>query len=269
MTRYRCNDLAELSYANPIVMPAVVCKTNENISSRKKVVYKTLIKPTIARLEAEKNKHKFFLGVLFKLNNPEEIEWVSTEKYYEPFLTAKGKYFIDYYRKCEYTVRVDKEVSEVILFNNTFMPKHSNYLKFEQNIKLQGEERLVKNKNAFLFLNKDGKKLRIKDFSPAPSEENPEELIKSLNMPEVPSSIDIEAMKGSILKRPNDISRLVAESLEIAERWVVYRPIYKVTFKCARLSKIACFEIDGITSKIVRSENRLVAAAKAMLAVFQ
>jgi len=259
--------LTELSYPNPIIISSDVSKSSENISPREKVVYKTLIEPTVARLEAERNKHKLFLGLLFKLKNPNEIEWVSTEKYYEPFLTVNGRYSIDYYRKREYILKIDKEISEVILLNNTFEPKQTGFSD-DHNIKLQGEERIVKHVNAFLFLNKDGTELNIKDFPPSVSDERSVEMIKTFNMPEVPN-IEVDAVKKRIIQRPYDLSRLVSETTEIGERSVIYRPIYRVTYKCARLNKVACLQIDGITSKIVRHENRLVGAAKAMLSIFK
>ena len=106
-----------------------------------------------------------------QLNSPSEIEYVSTEKFYEPYVTVNGKYSIDYYRKCAYAVRVDRGVTEVILLNHTFLPKHVSNSNFgEQNIRLEGEERLIKETKAFLLLDKNGKESKLSTFRSAPSE---------------------------------------------------------------------------------------------------
>jgi hypothetical protein len=253
-----------LSCDNQIVTSSSVTDSKENIASRRFVVYKTLIDPAVARIAGEKNKHKLFSKFLFRLTSPEEIEFVSTEKYYEPFMTVSGKYLIDYYRKCAYTVRINEKVTEVILFDKSFVPKQaSNLPPSPRSIKLEGEERLTINMNAFLFLSLNAQELKIKDFPSAPSEENPQELIQSLNMPAVAPNIDVETIRKKIAQRPTDISRIVTEQFEIDQRSVIYRPIYRVTYKCPKLGKEASLEFDGITSKMVnRKENFIIAAAR-------
>jgi hypothetical protein len=253
----------ELSNINEIVISSPVSEPNEHVASRKAIVYKTPIDPAVIRVEGEKNKHKLFKRYLLKLENPAEIEYVSTKKYYEPFLTVSGKYSIDYYRTCAYRVAVDKDVTEVVLFNNTFLPKQ---LRNESHIKLEGEERLYKINHAFLFLNKNGQELRLSEFPPAASEENPEDLIKSLGMPELPEEMDLEAISKRIKLRPFDVKRIVSEQFEIDERSVIYRPIYRVTYKCSKLGKEATLEFDGITAKIIKqNENALTAAYKEVI----
>jgi hypothetical protein len=37
-------------------------------------------------------------------------------------MVISGKYSVDYYRKCAYTVKVDKEVREVVLLDQKFDP---------------------------------------------------------------------------------------------------------------------------------------------------
>ncbi len=256
----------ELSNINEIEISSSVSEPNEHVASRKTIVYKTPIDPAVIRVEGEKNKHKLFKRYLLKLENPNEIEYVSTKKYYEPFLTVSGKYSIDYYRTCAYRVTIDKDVTEVVLFNNTFLPKQGPNFRNESHIKLEGEERLYKINHAFLFLNKNGQQLRLSEFPPAVSEENPEDLVKSFGMPELPNEMDLEAISKRIKLRPFDVKRIVSEQFDVDERSVIYRPIYRVTYRCSKLGKEASLEFDGITAKIIKqNENALSAAFKGVI----
>jgi len=257
-------NLSELVYRNEIVTSALTPDFKENITSRRTMVYKTLIDPAVARMAAEKNKHKLFNKFLFRLNNPAEIEFVSLEKYYEPYVTVNGKYLIDYFRKCAYAVRVDKEVTEVILFNRTFMPGQGPHpTSSEHSFKLEGEERIIRNTQAFLLLNRNGEESKISEFPSAPSEENPQELIQTFKIPEIAPNMDVEAMRKKIAQRPSDINRIVNEVFEIDERIEIYRPIFRVTYKSPKIGKEAYLEFDGVTSKLIRQkENALTATIK-------
>ena len=159
--------MSELEHAEEIVTTAVVTTTRENVIARRTIVYETPIDPAVARVAAEKNKSKLFRKFLFRLNNPEDIEFVSIMKYYEPFVVVSGKYFIDYYRKCRYSVKVDRDVKEVILFDRTFIPAQSYTSAGDRNVRLDGEERLVKEARAFLVLNKFGQDTGLKGIPSA------------------------------------------------------------------------------------------------------
>ncbi|MGC9346256.1 MAG: hypothetical protein ACP5ER_05655 [Candidatus Bathyarchaeales archaeon] len=83
---------------------------NEEIVERKTIVYKTLVDPTVVKVAGEKLKDKLFVRFRFWKPKPEEIQFVSMDKYYEPYIVISGKYVIDYYRKCVYTINVDEKV---------------------------------------------------------------------------------------------------------------------------------------------------------------
>ena len=259
--------MSELSYENAFVISSSVTDSEENITSRKTIVYKTLIDPATIRILGEKNKHKLFNQFILKLNDRDEIEYVSTEKYYEPYITVGGSYLIDYYRKCTYAIRVCKEVTEVDLLNNVFIPKHDSNFSFSQpTIELSGEERLVRKNKTFLFLDRNGHELNVNAFPPASSEENPQELIESFKMPEVDQNMDIEIIRQRIARRPTDLNRVVTEQFEIDERSVIYRPVFKITYSCPKIGKEGYFEFDGITSKMISStKNGLFPIMKAFL----
>jgi len=254
--------MSELTFAEEVAPSTLDTSTNENIAERRTIVYQTLIDPAVVRIEGEKIKNKLFKKFLFKLSTPEEIEIASIEKYYEPFIVVSGKHLIDYYRKCAYAVRVDKEAKEVILFDHTFIPgQASNAAVNESSIRLEGEERLVKETRAFIILNRNGQDLKLSEFPSAPSEKNPQELVKSFKMPEIAPSMDVEVIRKRIAQRPNDINRIVNEVLEIDERSLIYTPRFKLTYKCPRIGKEAYLEFDGITSKLIQQNKNVFSVA--------
>ncbi len=259
--------MTELDYADQVVTSALVTTQahpyKENIATRRTIVYQTLVDPTVVRIAAEKAKHKLFNKFLFRLNNPEEIEFVSIEKYYEPFVVVNGKYSIDYYRKSAYAVRVDREAREVILFDRTFIPEQAVG---EHGIRLEGEERIIRETKAFLILNKDGQDSKVEDFPSALSEKNPEELVETFKMPGIPPEMDLHVIRKRISQRPNDVNRLVNEIFEVDERSLIYTPRFKVEYKCPRLGKEAYLEFDGVTSKLMGHDENFLSAAFSFVA---
>ena len=233
----------------------------EKIASRRTIVYQTLIDPAELRIKGEKTKHKLFNNSIFERYNPSEIEFVSIEKYYEPFVVVNGKYSIDYYRQSVYALKLDKDVREVVLFDRTFVPgKAWNSSVYEYCIKIEGEERLFKERKAFLVLNKYGQDANINDFRSGPSEDNSLELVSSLKMQEIPSNLDTDVIRERIAQRPFDANRIVTETLEIDERSVIYAPRFKLTYKCLSNGKQACMEFDGVSSKRIKQKENAISA---------
>ncbi len=251
--------MSELAYTEAAVIPALVSPSRENIVPRRTIVYETLVDPTVARVAGEKNKGKLFRKYLFKLNRPEEIEFVSIEKYYEPYVVVSGKYFIDYYRKCVYAIKLESEVKEVILLDRTFIPKSPlNSNVGQQSISIEGEERLVKEARAFLVLDRNGEDSNVGGFPSAPSEKNPQALVESFKMYEIPPTMDVDAIRKRIAQRPIEVSRIVNEDFEIDERSVIYAPRFKLTYKCSKIDKQASLEFDGVTARLVTNDENIV-----------
>lgn len=226
----------------------------ENIVSRKTIVYETRIDPTVIRLAGEKVKHHLFTKFGLLRPKPEEIQFVSIDKYYQPYIVINGKYSIDYYRKCMYTVKVDEEVKEVFLLNNKFMPEHaedSSGFKFSR-IKLEGEERIVNEAKAFLILNDQGQDTTLKSLPAAPSEKNPQELIEKNGLKEFDQNIDVDFLQQRIAKRPNNVNRIVSENFEVTERSVIYAPRYKLKYANPKTGQERTVEFDGVTSQRIQ-----------------
>lgn len=222
----------------------------ESIVSRKTIVYETRIDPSVIRIAGDKIKHQLFTKFGLFGPKPEEIQFVSVVKYYQPYIMIDGKYSIDYYRKKVYNVRVDQEVKEVVLLNNKFMPEQvedsSNYP--YSRIKLEGEERIVKEAKAYLILNDQGREATLKNLPSAPSEKNPHELIEKNGLKKFPQNIDVDFLQQRIAKRPNDVNRIVSENFEVTERSIIYTPRYKLKYVNPKTTQEKTVEFDGVTS---------------------
>jgi hypothetical protein len=238
--------LTETVNTEPVVVSTEAPATKEDIVKRKTIVYEAHIDPTVIRVSGEKLKKQLFTKFWFLRPKSEEIQFVSLDKYYEPYIVISGRYFIDYFRKCTYIFKVDDAVKEVMLLDNKFVPENS---RSQRVVKLHGEERLVNEAKAFLILDKDGRDSDAETMPSAPSEKKPEKVIEECGIEELPESADVNFIKERIAKRPKDMCRIVEEIFEVTERSVIYTPRYKLLFRNVNTGEEKILVLDGVTAK--------------------
>jgi hypothetical protein len=228
--------------------------SNEKVVERKTIVYETLVDSTVIKVTGEKIKDQLFARFGFLKPSPGEIQFVSIDKYYEPYIVISGKYSLDYYRKYAYKVKVDKDVLEVILLNNKFKPEKSTYSpSADYNlIKLEGEERLTKEVKASLVLDRAGQDITLEKLPSAPSERHPKKVLAEFCVEEIAQDEDLGILRSKIIKRPKDINRIVSELFEVNERAVIYTPRFRVLFKNMRTGEEKTVEFDGVTAKRIQ-----------------
>ena len=225
----------------------------QKIASRKIIIYKTLIDPTVIKLATEKVKDRLFVKFGFLRPNPEQIQQVSFEKDYEAFVVVDGKYTIDYYRRRLYTIRVDEKAQEVILFDQTFKPEISNEPPGKV-VRIEGEERLVHQAKAYIVLSTDGREVSPKRIPSAPSEEQSKKLLAEIEATkklEILPNEEVDIIKSKIVKRPIEIQRIVHELFEVSDRAVIYTPIYRVKFQNVKTGEMKTVKFDGVTAKLL------------------
>ena len=230
---------------------AEASSSRERIVDRKTIVYETLVDPTVIKVTGEKLKTQLFSKLGFFRPNREDIQFVSINKYYEPYVVIGGKYAIDYYRKSAYAVKLDKEVREVILLNQQFAPEQSidSYGQSHKVIRLDGEERIMKEFNASLIIDRSGDDVTLERLPSAPSERNPEKILTEFGAEEIPEDEDLNIIQSKILKRPNDINRIVNELFEVNERVVIYTPRFRLLYRNVGTGEERAMEFDGVTAK--------------------
>lgn len=161
--------MTEMVSAEPVVISAETPSIKEKIIKRKTIVYKAVVDPELIEVACEKLKKQLFAKFAFYWFQPkvEDIQFVSLEKYYKPYIVISGKYYIDYLRKCTYIVSVPKEVRQVLLNPNKYVPQTA---KSNRIVKLHAEERLVSKAKAFLILDKNGQDYADDNMPRAPPE---------------------------------------------------------------------------------------------------
>jgi hypothetical protein len=229
----------------------------EKIVGRKTIVYETRVDPTVIKVAGEKFKEQLFARFGFLKPRPGEIQFVSIEKYYEPYLMISGKYFIEYYRKCSYLVRVDKKVLEVLLLNKKFEPEQSmgSYARDYNTIKIEGEERLKNEAKASLILDRSGQDVTLEKLPSAPSERYPKKILEESGAQEITGNEDLGVIRSRILKRPSDINRLVSELFEVDERAIIYAPRFRVLYKNLKTGEEKTVEFDGVTAERIQQSK--------------
>jgi hypothetical protein len=244
-----------LSDEKIVISPETRC-CREKIAERKTVVYETRIDTTVVQVTGERLKVQLFTRFGFMKPRPEEIQFVSVDKYYEPYMVISGRYFIDYYRKCAYKFKVDKKVLEIILLNHRLKPNEltDSYEKNYKEVKLEGEERLMYEVKTSLILDRLGQEVTANSLPSAPSERNPKNILKKYGAEEIPPDADLKIIRSKIHKRPKDASRIVKELFEVTERTIIYTPRFRIVYKNVKTGNKRILEIDGVTSKRIHTQ---------------
>ena len=249
--------MTETADEEEFIVSAETTSSNERIAEKKVIVYETRIDPTVIRVAGEKFKRRLFARFGFLKPRAEEVEFVSMEKYYEPYSMISGKYFVDYYRKCTHLVEVDKKVLEVVLLNNTFEPEAStdSSAKDKKTIRLEGEERLRNEVKGSLILDRYGQEVNVEKLPSAPSERQPRRVLAESGVQEIAGSDDLDIIRSRIFKRPEDINRIVSELFEVQERAVIYTPRFRVMYRNSKTGQEKLVEFDGVTAEKIQPNN--------------
>jgi hypothetical protein len=243
--------LTETVSAESAVISAETSSIKEKIIERKTIVYEARVDSALIRVACEKLKKQLFTKFAFFWFQPklEDIQFVSLEKYYEPYIAISGKYFIDYFRKCTYIFKVAEGVREVILRANKYVPETS---KSNRIVKLHGEERLINEAKACLILDKNGRDSAADRMLLASPEKNPEKVLEECGIEELAENADVNFIKERIAKRPKDMCRIVEEIFEVTERTVIYCPRYKLLFRNVKTGQEKILVLDAVTAKRIK-----------------
>jgi hypothetical protein len=246
--------LTESVSEEKIVVSTETTPSSEKIAERNIIVYETRIEPNVIQTIGEKIKAQLFTRFGFIKPKTEEIQLVSVDKYYEPYIMVSGRYFIDYYRKCTYTVKVDNKVHEIIISNQKYRPIKliDSSAKDNNVLKLQGEERLATEVKASLILDKFEREVASRELTPVTPEKDPEEILAAFGVQEIAQDTDLDIIRSRIFKRPKDISRLVNELFEVSERAIIYTPRFRVLYTNVKTGEMKAVEFDGVTAQRIQ-----------------
>lgn len=253
--------LAQTVCEEKLIVSSEIQPSSEKIAERKTIVYETRIDSVVIKLAGEKLKDQLFARFFgFLKPKPEEVQLISINKYYEPYVMISGVYSIDYYRKCMYPISVDKQVLNVILLNHELKPEPSKDSSFGDHnvLKLEGEERLVNRAKTSVVLDRFGEDVALEQLPSAPSEKDPKKILADSSYEKIPENADVDMIRSRILKRPKDIKRIVNEVFEISERVVIYTPRFRVLYRNSKTNEERYVEFDGVTSERLPQKKQVV-----------
>ena len=221
------------------------------VVDREIVILKTRIDAHAAKLLVKRMKRKFLVRLGLLEPKSYEIRFISTEKYYEPYIVVGGKYAIDYYKKHIFIVRVKEKVQFIVILGKKFKPEPSSGL-----VGLEAEAHFHYEDQTRFILDRTGREVTPEQLAYAMNWEeeleNPEETSKKLREVEISPQQMIEFLRSRIVKRPSGAEKITSEWFEVNQRTVIYIPMYELTFQNTNTGKIEIAKIDGISGKIIR-----------------
>ncbi len=232
------------------------------IVERKITVLKSRFNHDGIELLADELKGKLFAKMHFLKPKPEEVQVVSIDKYYEPFIVVGGKYEVEYYKRHVFPVQVEEDAAEIALYGKKFKPQPLNNHSESpiRKVELEGEALFDYRNEAHIILDKAGREIPYEKMPLAPSEEQSMEKLVELGIKtekiKISREKEIDLLRSRIVERPSD-GVITKEIFEVNERAVVYSPMYQLTFRNVKTRKEANVKIDGITGDITLHEDKV------------
>lgn len=227
----------------------------EKVAKRKVIVYKAHVDQKAVRLIAEKMKTQLFRKFFIMKPKPDEVQIISIEKYFDPYVIVDGEYNIEYSKKWTRNIQVDDTMQELTIFGGKTKPASlKDHLKTPcKIIKLNGEGRYKINEKAHLIFDSQWHEVGFDELPYVPFEEQPETILNTLdqrfgkNM--MNSKKEVELLKSRIVHRPKGFLTVHNEMFKVSERALIYKPMYRVTCQNTKTKKVVTMSVDAITGK--------------------
>lgn len=225
----------------------------EQIVKRKVIVYKSRIDSKSIRETAEKMKISIFRKLYFLKPNPQEVQIVSIDKYFEPYLVAEGDYHIEYTKNWVRNIQVDETMLNLSLYGGQIEPVSlKDHLKAATKIvKLTGDGRYKIEKKARIVYDQNWREVGFEELPFVPFEEQPGKVLKTVeqNFENNPlnDEKEVKLLKSKIVNRPSDITCIHDELFNVSERALIYKPMYSIIVKNLKTNEKATLTIDAIT----------------------
>jgi len=232
----------------------------EKIPERRVIVYKACVDPTVIKLAVEKMKNELFVRMGFLRPKPEDVQYVSIDKHYEPYIYVNGKYSSEYCRKQSFHLPVEDDTEEIFILGKMFKPEMVDNPNDETHkfVTLQGEKHYFHEKEANLILDKEGREVPLEQIPLAPSEEDPKKIFEEykdkIEQPQISPEKEIEILRARIVQKPEVTDKIAKELFEVSERSLIYTPIYKITFQNVKTGEKKIVKMDGVTARILFNE---------------
>jgi hypothetical protein len=227
----------------------------EKIAERKIIVYKPRIDIKAVRATGEKMKTQLFRKFVFMKPKPEEVQLVSINRYFEPYVVVDGEYSIDYSKNWVHNIQVDDTMQELTLFGEKVRPKtlRGNLQIPCKILQLTGKGRFKREAKAHIIFDKQWREVGLEQLPFVPFEEQPEKILSNIDQEfgnaEMAAEKEVDILKSRIVRRPSEILCIHNELFKVSERALIYKPMYKVTVRNVKTQKEIAMIIDAITGK--------------------
>jgi hypothetical protein len=230
----------------------------EKMSTRHLLVHELNVNLEDVKGIIKENKTSFFAKLGFLKPKQEEIECESILLFYESYLIAKAKYFLDYYEKKKYRIRVNDKAIQVEIFSQVLEPVISSgriesFLKCShKEVVFEGEERVIYEKTKKIALNRKGREINPEKLPKGTAEPEPQKVLIQCQerVRDLGLSI-VDTMRDIICKRPPNINRVIEEAFEVTEQYVVYTPIYEARCRHLKTKETKIIPISGVTGQML------------------
>ncbi|MCJ7721889.1 hypothetical protein MUO98_05750, partial [Candidatus Bathyarchaeota archaeon] len=186
---------------------------------------------------------------------PEEIQIVSIDKFFEPYVVVDGEYSIDYSKNWSHNIQVDETMQDLAFCGEKITPVSlKDHLATPCKIvTLAGVGRFKCEAKARLIFDCQWREVGLEQLPFVPFEEQPEKILDTVDPNPESASVseekEVEILKSRLVQRPSDILSIHKELFSVFDRALIYKPMYKVTVKNIKTKKEATIVIDAITGK--------------------
>ncbi len=233
---------------------------NTDYESKVIVLKPTIDEETTKQMVEEKKTNLF--KKLLKKPKRDEVHVHSLKLYHEAILMISGKYTADFYRKAVHPIKVDYNVSEVVLGDGVFPIRTKSGLQkaFSGNrgknkVDLELEEHVfIENKDTMYF-DHHGREIKFPFKISSKTVENyPKRILKNndanVKRPEITNKTAFTRLSEK-LKRPLEPDvRDLNDELTVDEISEIYIPIYEARLIGPK-KKVELMRIDAVRKKIL------------------
>lgn len=224
-------------------------------------VLKKTIDESSAHELAESKKTNPFKSLLKKPKN-EEVHIHSTKLLYESILMVSGFYKANFFRKAIHPIKVDFNVSEVVLGDGVFpirtksgLQKAFSSKKGKNKVDLELEEHVFIENEGSIYFDHHGKEITIPYQINSKTIENyPKRILDenqpNVKKPEISNESAINILTKKLMKPLDRDVRDLKDELKINELSEIYVPIYEYRLIGPK-KKISILRIDAVRKKIL------------------
>ncbi len=233
---------------------------NKDYKSQVTVIRKKIDEPK-ARQIVEEKKTSLFRSLL-KKPAKEEVHTHSLNLNYEAVLMISGRYVADFYRKAIHPIKVDHNVTEVVLGEGVFPIRTKSRLKKaftgkkgKNKVDLELEEHVFIDNECTLFFDQHGSQTKLPlKLDPKNMENYPTKILQNnefvIKKPELAHKDAIGKLEVELKKPVGSNARNLNEKITINEISEIYIPIYEARLIGPK-KKVEILRIDAAKNKIL------------------